>query len=74
MASYLQEEPECASECRELLLDGFRRHGIEAHITHVPPLIPSDFESLNMRCPHGVMWYTEPTGEQREQWAREATP
>lgn len=68
--------PPCATECREVLLDTWRQacaqsgvEEIEAHVTHVPPLIASGYEPLAMRCPHGVLWHMEPTSEQIAKWA-----
>lgn len=44
---------------------------VEAHITHVPPIVPSGYLPLAMRCPHGVLWHMEPTSEQIAEWARD---
>lgn len=54
-----------------LLEQMFSEQGIDAHVTHIPPLAPPAYEPLDMRCPHGVLWYTEPTSEQRAKWAAE---
>lgn len=66
--------PPCAEECATVVRDGLAERGIEAHVTWVPPLIPSDYESLDMRCPHGVLWFTEPTSEQIARWVEKGTP
>jgi ATP-dependent Zn protease len=51
--------------------DYLAAEGIEATVTHVPPLVPTDYEQLDMRCPHGVLWYTEPTSDQIAKWVAE---
>lgn len=63
--------PACADECRKVLIDGMAAMDTECHVTHIPPLVPSAYEPLNMRCPHGVLWFMEPTGEQIARYARE---
>lgn len=69
--------PPCESECHEVFLDSWREtcamagvEEIEAHVTHVPPLVSSGYDLLAMRCPHGVLWYAEPTSEQIAKWAK----
>ena len=66
--------PPCAHECRKVLIDGMAEQGTEVHATWAPPLFPTGYEPLNMRCPHGVAWYMEPTAEQRNRYAQEGTP
>lgn len=66
--------PECDSECGELLRRQFGEEGIDAHVTHVPPLFQSPYENLNMRCPHGVLWYTTPTSEQIVKFLEDGAP
>lgn len=63
-ASNTPSVPGCDAECGELVRRRLREMGLDAHVTHVAPLIPSDYEDLAMTCPHGVTWHTEPTGEQ----------
>lgn len=72
-----QIAPPCAEECGAVLRDIYAKacaHAgiplIDAHITHVPPLIDTGYEPLAMRCPHGVMWHAEPTSEQIAEWVR----
>lgn len=61
--------PDCADECRRVLLDIFAAKGGDVHVTWVPPLFPTGYEPLDMRCSHGVLWFAEPTSEQRLDWA-----
>jgi len=64
----------CGEPCREFLLAKYAECGIEATVTILPPLVDSGYEPLNLRCPHDVLWFAEPTGDQRAKWARERTP
>lgn len=56
-----------AHECETELRDLWAKEGIEVHITTVPPLTPGPYTSYSMRCPHGVTYWWEPTGEQTAQ-------
>ena len=56
--------PPCDSECGEGIREFLREHGLDGHVTHIPPLVDSGYYDLNMTCPHGVTWHTEPTSEQ----------
>lgn len=62
--------PACAEQCRRTLVAGMAERGIEVAATWAPPLFPSPYEPLNMRCPHGVLWFMEPTAEGRAALAR----
>ena len=64
-------KPACAAGCGELVRRGLADQGIEAHVTHIPPLQPTPYEPLNMRCPHGILWFTAPTSEQIAKWVEE---
>lgn len=65
------DKPDCAEECHAVLLGHWRRFGIEAIFSWMPPLVDSGYEPLDMTCPHGVKWYGEPTTEQIAAWARD---
>ena len=65
---------ECGEKCRATLIEGFVAMGIEAHVTTLPPITPSAYKPFNLRCPHGQLWYAEPTSEQIMRWAQEGTP
>jgi len=69
--SNVSSAPDCAAECRGLVLRLLRLRGVDAHVTHVPPLVRTPYKPLDMRCPHDVLWYVEPTSEQIAEWARE---
>lgn len=59
-------------ECGAFLKRKFTEAGIDANVSpwHAG-IVPTAFEPLNMRCPHGVQWHAEPTSDQRVQWARD---
>lgn len=65
-------DPERDCECRQQLLTLFAERGIEMAVSALPPLVPSPYEDLGLRCPHGTRWYTEPTSDQQLAWAAAA--
>lgn len=60
---------ECSEACGDVVRRLLRERDTEAHVTTVPPLVPSQFKPLAMRCPHGQIWHAEPTSEQVARWA-----
>lgn len=56
--------PDCDAECGEFVRRRLREMGLDAHVTHVAPLVSSPYEDLAMTCLHGVTWHTAPTSEQ----------
>ena len=71
LASGAPVAPPCADTCRQVIVDVLAEHGGEANASWRPPLFPSGYEPLNMTCPHGFLWFAEPTSEQRLRWAEE---
>lgn len=59
----------CDERCRAALLTYMAEAGIECTVTTVPPIVEPAYEPLDMRCPHGRLWFMEPTGEQIMRWA-----
>lgn len=59
--------------CRQMLVDGMARLGAEVFVSTAPPLVPNPFTEV-FECPHGTVWFMEPTGEQHAQWVRDGTP
>jgi hypothetical protein len=53
-----------------VIIDLMAERGCEVNATWSPPLFPTAFEPLDMRCPHGVLWYAEPTTDQLADWVR----
>lgn len=64
-----QDAPRCG--CRDQLAAMYAEQGIEATVTHVPPIFPSGYEQLGGTCPHGTLWHTEPTREQIIRWQKD---
>lgn len=62
----------CAELLRKLLLEIAEKHhpgvGCEAIISTVPP-VRSVYRIEAHRCPHGTVYYCEPTSEQIMRWA-----
>lgn len=63
--------PPCDAECGALLRRKLAALGLDAHVTHVPPILPPVYEDLDMTCPHGVRWHTAPTSEQIAKFVRD---
>lgn len=58
-----------ACNCRETVLAYFNDRGIDAEVGVIAPIAPA-YDPLAMRCPHGVVWYAQPTPEQIEAWTQ----
>jgi hypothetical protein len=69
----MSTQENCAHQCKAEILGVFQRLNpdIEVHVTTVPPIFGSPYDTLDMRCPHGVIWHMEPTTDQQAQWARD---
>lgn len=72
------QTPPCADECKAILWAAYEKAchaaGVpvpDAHVTHVAPIIPTLYEDVNLRCPHGVLWHMQPTSEQIAEWVRD---
>ena len=57
--------------CRQVLVDGMAKHGVEATVSTAPPIIPTPYDQAPFRCPHGVNFYMAPTSEQIAEWRRD---
>jgi len=64
----------CALMCKAALVGFMAGLDIEIHATTVPPIFPTPFGPSNLVCPHGVLWFCEPTSDQRVRWAESGTP
>jgi len=62
--------PACAAECGAYVRDQYAERGIEVTVSHLPPIVESGYEHLNLECPHRVLWHAEPTSDQIAAWAR----
>ncbi len=60
-----------ATCCQQFLVNLYAAMGIEVAVSDRPPVVPTPYEDLRMRCPHGIRWYAEPTSDQQAAWARD---
>jgi hypothetical protein len=60
--------------CAQTLIDESAGIGVEIHVSTAPPLVfDVPHRPAGFRCPHGVDYWIEPTGEQRAQWVADRT-
>lgn len=57
------------SECARTLAENSVTLGAEVHVSTLPPIVMGAHEPAGFRCPHGVEYWIEPTGEQIADWA-----
>lgn len=60
--------------CAQQLIDESAKHGLEIHVSTLPPLVRGPYETAGFICPHGVEYWIEPTGEQIARWVETRTP
>jgi hypothetical protein len=58
-------------ECGAIMRRFFAGVGIEATVSHLRPLVLTPYAQPGIRCPHGVVWFGEPTSDQIAAWARD---
>ena len=64
-----------ATCCLQFILDWFARDGVEVTVSTRPPLVASPYSAQGRQvCPHGVVWWCEPTKGQIAQWTKDGTP
>jgi hypothetical protein len=67
--------PSCFNECSGLLAAVAAEFGTEMHVMVCPEvLVVGAYEPFVARCPHGVLYVAEPTGEQITEWVRTRSP
>ena len=59
--------PHGRTVCAQLLIDTMAGLDCEITVTAVQPHVPGPFVTGH-RCPHGVTYWIEPTGEQIAAW------
>lgn len=60
-----------AHECENNLRQELAATGVEATISTAPPIVAGPYTHDGFRCPHGITYWLEPTGEQIARWARD---
>lgn len=63
--------PSCNDECGGSMRRFLADLGVEATVSHQPPIVPTPYSQPGMTCPHGVTWHGEPTTDQIAAWARD---
>lgn len=56
--------------CTHILLGHAARHGLDIHVSTLPPVVRGRYTQPPLECPHGVTYWFEPTGEQIAEWKR----
>jgi hypothetical protein len=59
------------STCRQVLIDEMRLMGVEITVSTAPPIVAGPYTTDAHRCPHGVDFWIEQTGEQIAQWVKD---
>lgn len=60
-----------APPCKDVITGQMAKLGCEVIVSTAPPIFPTPYEPAAFRCPHGVLYYLEPSPEQIIRW-REA--
>lgn len=57
--------------CPDILRGASSELGVDVTVSAEPPLIRGPYTTHPYRCPHGSLYWIEPTGEQLAAWARD---
>jgi hypothetical protein len=60
--------------CREFIKSSAAKLGADVVVSTAPPLIESPYDVNAFECPHGTVFYIEPTSEQMADWAERQVP
>jgi hypothetical protein len=60
--------------CAELLVRYMSVLGAEVTVSTAPPIVHGPYTVDPFRCPHGVTYWIEPTGEQIAAWVEDGVP
>ncbi|MES2211010.1 MAG: hypothetical protein V4515_12660 [Chloroflexota bacterium] len=63
--------PENHEDCAGWMKAQFLELGADVTVSTVPPPIKTVYEQDPFVCPHGTVFYHEPTSEQIAEWARD---
>lgn len=67
-------EPLNHAGCREFIREAAAQLGADVVVSTAPPLVEGPYGVNSYRCPHGVEYFIEPSGEQIAAWVRDGTP
>jgi len=62
---------ECENTLREMWAKVSGDQPTDITISTVPPIVAGPYTQDGLRCPHGVTYWLEPTGEQIAKWVRD---
>jgi hypothetical protein len=62
-------EQTCRDECSAVLRGILAERGVEVTASTAPPIIQNEYTVDPYSCPHGVLFWLEPTSEQIARWA-----
>lgn len=65
------EKAHSHDQCARILIETMAEKGAEVTVSTLPPLVFGPYTVEAFECPHGTMFYMEPTGEQIARWARD---
>jgi hypothetical protein len=57
--------------CAQLLIDNMALMYTEVTVSTAPPIVHGRYTVAPFRCPHGVTYWIEPTGEQICAWVKD---
>ena len=74
--SKLPDAPIDHNSCGTWLKECFALLDCDVTVSTAPPLVATDYDqdAGPAICPHGTLFYHEPTSEQIMRWAQEGTP
>jgi hypothetical protein len=57
--------------CRAVLVDTMAERNCEVVVSTAPPLAPTPYEAGPWRCPHGLLFWMQPTNDQILKWRQD---
>jgi hypothetical protein len=60
--------------CAHVLITNMAAMGAEVTVSTAPPIVHGRYTVDPFRCPHGVTYWIEPTGEQIAAWVKDGVP
>lgn len=67
----MAEPPRTHADCARFLAEFMAEKGVEITVSTQPPLVLGPYTEDAFECPHGSLFYLEPTGEQIAQWVKD---
>jgi hypothetical protein len=67
-----ETEKDDHSTCADVLREVMASMGVDIVASTAPPIVSTPYVTDPFSCPHGVLFWIEPTSEQIAQWVRDA--